>query len=139
MTYNQLITKVKDVLSAGSTGIVQFYTSFPDSFEKYPCCIITPLGHKNQIASLRDNVRLYSLLIRIVGNLEGETTDTQTKVRDIVDSVINVLEKQSNLSLDGIIDWSDATEATFRFQDQPTRLYIAEITYQIRARFNRWT
>lgn len=137
MTYNQLLLQIKETIDAASLGFQVVYTHHPEQYTSYPCLIITPIGHENQIFSLGRNKREYAVKILVVGNLEGEEADTQTTVRDLVDGVINTLEAQSNLTLDGVVDWSDATSAKYFFIDEPTRLYVGEITFRVIALFNR--
>lgn len=138
MTYNELINVVKTILEEGDAGLQVVYPTLPETLEVYPCCTISPVGHSNSFASLRDNERLYTLSIKIFANLQDITEDTQLKLREITDNVVNVLEKQANLNLDGVVDWSNPSQAKFEFLNTPGRIYMSEITFQVHGRFNRW-
>lgn len=135
MTYNEIIDAIKTVIEEVS-DIKEVHDVVPKDMSKYPCAIIKPLGHDNSVASVASNKRQYNFLIPIIGNLEGNSDETQRKIRDLVDEVSKKLEDQDNLHIAGVDDVIP-TKVTFRFANEPTELYIGEITYQIKMIVNR--
>lgn len=142
MKYNEIGTAIKTLLDAQevTTGLQVTYTTLPAEMTTYPCAVIFPISHTGGARDMRDNVRTYTFMIRVYGNLEGsDESNVQTMVRDIVDRVINILEKQTNLSLSGTCDYATVPSNTFRFESSPSRLYLGEITYEMRVRYNRYS
>lgn len=138
MTYNELITKTKNIILAGVPEIKSSYDYSPEEITAFPSMIVIPQGHEDSfytLSSAGQNIRNYNLIIRIIGNLENTEINTQKTIRDITDKVINVLEK--NPTLDNTIDWCYPTKARFGFEGQPARYYYAEITLQVKFRFSR--
>lgn len=135
MTYESIITVIESILS-GIEGIKKIYTEAPSLPDTYPCAVIRPVGHTNEIVGVRDTLREYSFAIDIIGALGEHREDTQVKIRGLVDEVINELERFENISQTGI-DWAMPTSAAFRYQMEPSELYIAEISYRLKIRYNR--
>lgn len=138
MTYNDLINKIKNIITAGVPELKSYYDYSPDEITAFPSAIIIPQGHEDTFHTLSltgQNIRNYNFIIRIIGNLENTEINTQKTIRDITDKVINVLEK--NPTLDQTIDWCYPTKARFGFEGQPARYYYSEIILQVRFRFYR--
>lgn len=136
MTYNTLITAIQTIVKNANIGLQEVYDTEVQDLAVFPCATILPKGHKNNMRSLGQNERLYTVVIQIYGSLTDEFIDTQKKIRTLTDSLINVLEKQSNLNLSNEVDWSDATEASFSFNTS-LNLYVAQITLTVHAMVNR--
>lgn len=137
-TYNDLITKIKNIIITGVSEIRSSYDYAPEEINAFPSVIIIPQGHENSFYTLGfngQNIRNYNFSIRIIGNLENTEINTQKMIRLLTDKVIDVLEK--NPTLDNSVDWSYPTKARFGFEGQPAKYYYAEITLQIRFRFFR--
>lgn len=136
MGYNDLITKVAEVLTAGVPELKAVYGSYPESGpSKYPCAIIMPSNRSNTFKDLRDIRRQYTLSIRLIVNLEESEGNSQTVLRDIVDKVSNVLEK--NITLDGTVDFAQPVNDRFDFDPQNAKIYFNQITYTVNTSFNR--
>jgi hypothetical protein len=138
MTYNDLITKVKEIITTGVSEIQTSYDYSPAEISAFPCLVVIPIGHEDSFLTLSpagSNVRQYTLTIRIIGNMEDTEVNTQKTIRAITDKVINVLEK--NPTLDGTIDWCYPTKARFAFEGQPAKYYFADITLTVKFRFSR--
>lgn len=142
MKYNEITDAIKTLLDENSEdlGIQEVFSTLPDGMTKYPCVVILPTGHTGEYRDMRDNVRNYLFLIRIYGNLEDSNeSEVQVMVRDITDGIINLLEGNTNLSLSGTCDYATVPSNAFRFESTPARLYLGEITYRVRVRYNRTT
>lgn len=136
MTYSDLITKVKAVLVAGVTELQAIYDKYPDNGPTvYPCAIIMPTGRANEWKDMRDIRRKYTLSIRIYVNLENTEVNSQVVLRDVVDKVSNVLEK--NITLDGTVDFAMPINDRFDFDPQNAKIYFNQITYTVNSSFNR--
>lgn len=138
MTYNELATKIKSIITLGVPEIKSSYDYSPEEITAFPSLIVIPQGHEDSfftLSSRGQNIRNYNFIIRIVGNIENTEINSQKTIRDITDKVINVLEK--NPTLDNTIDWCYPTKARFGFEGQPARYYYSEITLQVRFRFSR--
>ncbi len=137
MTDNDIIDKIVDILTdaSPSLGLQAIYNTEKKDLSKYPCATVTPSEWVDKYLDLRDTRRYGSFVIRIYGNLEENDEETQIKVRNLKDAVIDVLEK--NITLDGDIDWTEPTRGKYLFAKRAGDVYICEITLMINHRFNR--
>lgn len=138
VTYNDLITKIKNIITLNVSEIKSSYDYGPEEISAFPALIVMPQGHEDNFYTLGyngQNTRLYSFSIRVIGNLENTEINTQKIIRAITDKVINVLE--GNPTLDNTVDFCYPTKARFGFEGQPARYYYSEITLQIKFRFIR--
>jgi hypothetical protein len=138
ITYNDLILKIKNIITSNVPEIKSSYDYAPEEIAAFPAIIVIPQGHENNFHTLGfngQNVRNYNFSIRIIGNLENTEINTQKSIRSLTDKIADVLEK--NPTLDNTVDWSYPTKARFGFEGQPARYYYAEITLQARFRFFR--
>jgi len=138
MTYNTLIEKIKNVIISNVSEIQSSYDYYPESLTSFPCLVVVPIGHEDSFYTLSHsgfNTRQYSISIRIIGDLENTEINTQKKIRELTDKVIDVLEK--NPTLDNTIDWCYPTKARYGFEGQPAKYYYSEITLNVKFRFQR--
>jgi hypothetical protein len=138
MTYNSLIEKIKNIIVAGVPDIQSSYDYYPESLSSFPALVVGAIGHEDSFYTLSSsgfNTRQYSISIRIIGDLESTEINTQKKIREITDKVIDVLEK--NPTLDNTVDWCYPTKARFGFQGEPAKYYYSEITLTVKFRFQR--
>ena len=138
MTYNTLIEKIKNVIISNVSEIQSSYDYYPESLASFPCLVVVPIGHEDSFYTLSHsgfNTRQYSISIRIIGDLENTEINTQKKIRELTDKVIDVLEK--NPTLDNTIDWCYPTKARYGFEGQPAKYYYSEITLNVKFRFQR--
>ncbi len=137
MDYNTLITKLKGTLESQVTELKAVYDGFPDgNLSVYPCATIYPLGKDNNFLDLRDIRRSVTVVIRIYVNLEDTENESQKVLRDIVDKVENVIEK--NITLDNTVDWIRPMQDRFSFSNQNAKIYYNDITCIAEMRFNRY-
>ena len=126
-------------LIATVSGVQIVYDYEPNKPAKYPFVSITPIGHvKSEYATLRDSSREVRIMLRVYGHLHETQMTGQTNLRTVVDSIIDTLEKKDNVTLSGTIDYSELSESTFHFVNKESQLYVCEITYFARVRFNRF-
>lgn len=136
--FTAIINQLKTLLTAVA-GVQLVYEYEPNKPTKYPYVSIMPLGHnKSQYETLRDSSREVKIMIRVYGHLHDTQKTGQTNLRSVVDSIINTLEHKNNVTLSGTIDYSELSESNFRFVNKESQLYVCEIIYYARVRFNRY-
>lgn len=135
-TYNQIATALDNLL-ANVPNVKGHFAYEPQQMTVYPATTILPIGHRDEFKTLRDTKREYTFNIRIWGKLEETRTDTQTAVRDLADAVINTITSQANMSLGGLVEWSNLTEGKFVFVQKGGSFYVCELTYKAIVTFNR--
>lgn len=137
--FSDIIAQLKTVIAA-VTGVQLVYDYEPNKPTQYPFVSITPLGHtRSQYNTLRDTTREVKIMLRVYGHLHETQKTSQTNLRTVVDSIINTLEHKDNVTLSGTIDYSELSESTFRFVNKESQLYVCEIIYYARVRFNRFS
>lgn len=134
--YSTIISAIDSVI-AGISAVKAHYTYAPQEMGTYPAVTIEPVGHVDNFLSLRDTKRDYTFKIRVWGQLDNTRTDTQTVVRDLVDTIIDTLGLQSNLTLGGVVEWSNLTEANFVYVQKESSFFVGEITYKARVTYSR--
>lgn len=138
MTYNNLITKIVNVITTGVPEIKSSYDYSPAEITAFPALIVIPIGHENVFQTMSSagyNARQYNITIRIIGNMEETEVNTQKVIRSITDKVEDVLEK--NPTLDLTVDYCYPTKARFAFDNQPAKYYFSEITLNVKFRASR--
>lgn len=127
-------------LIATVSGVQLVYDYEPNKPTQYPYVSITPQGHRqSQYATLRDATREVRIMIRVYGHLHDTQKTGQTNLRTVVDSVINTLEHKNNVTLGGTIDYSELSESNFHFVNKESQLFVCEIIYHARMRYNRYS
>ncbi len=134
--YSTIITAI-DTIIATISGVKEHYTYEPQQFTKYPAVTIVPVGHEESYLSLRDTRRIYTFIIRVYGQMDNTRTDTQITIRDLVDSIIDTVGLQSNVTLGGTCDYSELTTANFKFITRESSLFVGEITLKVQKSYAR--
>lgn len=134
-TYGEIITAL-DTLISGITGVKSHYTYAPQQITAYPAVTITPNGHTDKFLSLKDTQREISFTIRLWGKMEDTRTDTQVTIRDLADEIINTVGSQANITLGGVVEWSQLTDGKFAFSKENAH-YIFECNYKCVTRYSR--
>lgn len=134
--YSSIITGINGII-ATITSVKEIFTYEPQQFTKYPCVTITPIGHQESYLSLGVTSREYQFAIRVYGQIDNTRTDTQVTIRDVVDSIIDTIGLQSNITLGGTADYSELTGATFKFVERGSSLFVGEITLKVRKSYVR--
>lgn len=138
--YSAIITAI-DTLIATITAVKEHYTYEPQQFTKYPAVTITPIGHQEEYLSLGVTSRTYTFAIRVYGQLDnsrtGTTNNSQITVRDLVDSIIDTIGLQSNITIGGSCDYSELTGATFKTIQKESSLFVGEIVLKVKKSYVR--
>jgi hypothetical protein len=135
--YSSIITALKNLID-DITSVQAIYDSEPTEITEYPAVILLPDSHRESYANLRDNRVDVTIIIRVYGQLDATHSTSQVKVREVADSIIAKLAKQTNITLGGLVDFSTLTDATFRFGKGKAQLYICEMRYKCAYRINRY-
>jgi len=134
--YSSIITAIDTIIN-GITAVKEHYTYEPQQFTKYPAVTITPIGHHEEYLTLRDTRREYTFSIRVYGQIDNTRTDTQVTIRDLVDTIIDTLGLQTNITLNGACDYSELSDATFKFVERGSSLFVGEITMKVQKSYAR--
>lgn len=138
MIDEQAVMNKLDTLISALTEVQEVYLGIPNTIEKYPSVFITPVSWEEEFADLRDNTVIMSFNINVLIQLNGAGLTAQSNLRAIVKSLREVLGKQENITLDGIVDSSRLTSGQYSFDQKETMLGFCQITYTVRKRFNRF-
>lgn len=136
--YNTIIDKLEAILNT-ITEIKAVYDTEVVQSTAYPYATIIPAGRSSLLKTMGSgyNERLYTFSVRVYANLKDITINGQKVLRTIADKMDTAFEKQSNITLDGTIAWSELSDGAFRFAATDTGLYVYEVTYKAKVNFNR--
>lgn len=133
-----IISALETIIEA-ITDVQVVYNYEPKSISSYPAVTITPFGHEDEYLNLRDTRRVYTIMIRVLGELSNTHEETQIKVRDVADEVAEKITNQTNIALGGLVDFTMLTKSTYKFVQGTSDYYVCEIEYKAHARQNRYT
>lgn len=140
--YSTIITAL-DTLIGNVTGVKEHFTYEPQQFTKYPAVTITPVGHQEEYLSLGVTSRTYTFTIRVYGQLDNtrsgttSTLNSQIVVRDLVDSIIDTIGLQSNITIGGTVDYSELTGCAFKMVQKEASYFVGEITLKVKKSYVR--
>lgn len=123
---DNILTKLYEKISE-ITDFKMVYKGVVKTIDQYPSCIIYPIGFKDEYLSLRKIKRIYSFNIVIHQIIRDDLGQTQSQVYSLIDSVLNKLN--SNINLDGIIDFSLLQNGENSFITREGDIYICQINY----------
>lgn len=135
MSYSTIISALQSKIAALS-GIQDCLIAEPKQFTTYPVVTIMPVGHTQTYKSFRDTEYHYTFMIRLYGQLEGTFLESQTKIRDLADAIIEALNTDPNLG--GTIGFSELDEGNFSFQQRESPLYVFEMKYKASVLASRY-
>lgn len=129
--FNQILAKLKEKIETlPSVKVVYDYEA--KSYGAYPCVVIVPLGYSDIYLSLGKIRRNFEIRIRVI-NYSDKTganlRDIQVALRNVVDDILNTLNNRTNLTLDGLIDYSYLTEGDFTFAEREGAIYVCQMKY----------
>lgn len=136
-TYTNIISAI-DTIVGGVTGVVSHFQYEPQQMTAYPAVTITPIGHNDKFNSLRDTERTYSFMVRVWGQMDNTREDTPVVIRNLADAIIDALGSQANMSLGGLIAWSNLTAGKFVYVQKEASYYVAELTYTAIVNHSRY-
>jgi len=136
-TYSNIINAI-DTIVGNVSGVVAHFKYEPQQMTAYPAVTIAPIGHSDKFASLRDTERTYSFMVRVWGQMNDTREDTPVVIRDLADAIIDALSSQANISLGGLIAWSNMTEGKFVYVQKEASYYVAELTYTAVVNHSRY-
>ena len=134
--YSAIITAIDTIIN-GISAVKAHYTYEPQQLTAYPSVTITPIGHHEEYLSLRVTRREYTFAIRVYGQLDNTRTDTQTTIRDLVDTIIDTIGLQSNITLGGACDYSQLTDCTFKYLQKESSIMVGEIIMKVQKSYAR--
>jgi len=135
--YSSIIGAIKTILQ-GISSIKIIYDYEPTEITKYPAVTILPEGHRESYANLRDSRVDVNIMIRVYGQLDATHATSQVTIREIADSIMATLTKQTNITLGGVVDFSTLTDVSFKFAKAKAPLYMCEMRYKCVYRNNRY-
>lgn len=107
-----LSQKLKSILVANDL-LQEVYDYEASNITGSPCATLTPSGNSNDYHSTTENHRRYAFMIRLYirrGSTEGNEQTTEKAMRELVDTVLDDLDKSHQL-----LGLSNQTGYTFLF------------------------
>lgn len=133
-----IISALKTIIEA-ITDVQVVYDYEPKTLSSYPAVTITPMGHEDEYLNLRDTRRIYTVIVRVYGELSSTHEETQVKIRDVADEITEKLTNQTNIALGGVVDFTNLTKSTYKFVEGTSSYFVCELEYKATARQNRYT
>lgn len=136
--FEKISTKLKAILEAND--LIQEVHDFEASeLSGSPVAIVIPSGNESDFSSTTENRRTYGFVIRLyVDRLSGNTNEreTETTMRELVDTVLDDLDKDYQLSgLDVntgyCLLWSSASPSAWGYAGRENIYRVAEITVSV--------
>lgn len=136
-----IIAAIDDPDNAGQKLLKETTSEETKDISAYPAVKIVSGGYNETYQNLRDTRREYSFIIRIYGQVKDNTdfADVQRKVRLIADVIRDTLGLQTNITLNGLIDFSNLSEGAPTSATRFGEFYVFPITYKAVKLFNRYT
>jgi hypothetical protein len=138
---NDVIGAIADLIEASiknGTEAVTVYEGIPNHATVFPYISIRPVGWKETYQDLRDTEIEATYAIDCYINIADTTLDAQTDLRNIVNDTVNLLGLQTNITLGGLVDYSNLTAGSYLFDQKEASLYFCEITYTVTKKYNRY-
>lgn len=132
MGYEAISEKIVELLETIEGLTV--YDHEPRTLGSFPCATVQAAGHRNRFHDTAANARQFSFAIRLFYD-DKVPRDAETILRAYADQVIQILE--ANVTVPGVWDVAQPTEAVWRFAEREIPVRIAEITADFRVRVNR--
>ncbi len=129
-----LTTAIKTILEA-NTLLQNTYTYEASDLSGTPCATLTPSANENDYHSTTENARVYAFMLRLyVDRPSGEDEEFQSEeaMKDLVDSVLDDLDKNHRLNALGsktgyTFCFLEATPSIWGYAGRENEYRVAEI------------
>jgi len=138
--WEKLSNKIKEILVA-NTLLEQVYNFEVQTPDGIPFATLVPSANENEYDTTTENARVYAFTLRLYNERSGQIKpeDTERTMRELVDSVLDDLDKNHRLS--GLASetgytflFMEAAPSIWGYIEEPAQYRVAEIV--VRCHFS---
>lgn len=133
-----IVTILEGVTFEDGNTFKAVYDYIPNQYDSYPLAYVVPASWDEQYRDLRDTRNDMSFSIGLVFSLSPDMEQGQKKLRKASKAVRDEIKNQTNIDLDGSVDWGNLTSGNYTYDTKEQKVAICEMTIDVTKSYSRY-